>query len=285
MDSAAAFKGTAVRRLLELAEALLGNSDSAALDAQLLLAHALGRNRTWLYARPEAMVDAAALQRFDTLVTARAAGTPVAYLLGTREFWSLPLQVSPAVLIPRPETELLVQTALELGPQGPAQIADLGTGSGAIALALASERPHWHVYATELSAAALAVAEGNRQTLELANVSLLQGTWCEPLPVIALDLIVSNPPYLAEDDEHLGRGDVRFEPRSALVAADSGMQDFRNIAMQAPSRLRRGGWLLLEHGWQQGAAVRSLLQGTGFVQVATRRDAAGRERMTMGRKP
>ena len=141
------------------------------------------------------------------------------------------------------------------------------------------------MYATELSAAALAVAEGNRQTLELANVSLLQGTWCEPLPVIALDLIVSNPPYLAEDDEHLGRGDVRFEPRSALVAADSGMQDFRNIAMQAPSRLRRGGWLLLEHGWQQGAAVRSLLQGTGFVQVATRRDAAGRERMTMGRKP
>lgn len=285
MDSAAAFKGTAVQRSLELAEALLGNSDSAALDAQLLLAHALGRNRTWLYAWPEAMVDAAALQRFDTLVTARAAGTPVAYLLGTREFWSLPLQVSPAVLIPRPETELLVQTALELGPQGPAQIADLGTGSGAIALALASERPHWHVYATELSAAALAVAEGNRQTLELANVSLLQGTWCEPLPVIALDLIVSNPPYLAEDDEHLGRGDVRFEPRSALVAADSGMQDFRNIAMQAPSRLRRGGWLLLEHGWQQGAAVRSLLQGTGFVQVATRRDAAGRERMTMGRKP
>lgn len=284
--SAAAEPGhVCIGSVLEQAAARLCDSDSAALDAQLLLAHVLGKTRTWLYAWPERMVDAQDLQRFEALVAARAAGTPIAYLLGTRDFWSLTLQVNNAVLIPRPETEILVQAALELGPPGPAQVADLGTGSGAIALALASERPQWSVHATESSARALTVAEQNRVALGLANVHMLGGSWCNPLPPGEFDLILSNPPYIAEDDAHLQQGDVRFEPRSALVAGAVGLQDIADVAAQALPRLKRAGWLLLEHGWQQGAAVRSVLQKTGYVEVQTRLDSGGRERMTMGCKP
>lgn len=271
-----------VRALLEHGTARLASSDSATLDAQLLLAAALGKTRTWLYAWPDAVLQPEVVQQFDTLLEARAAGTPVAYLLGTREFWSLPLRVSPAVLIPRPETELLVETALALGPRGAARVADLGTGSGAIALALASERPLWTVHATDTSDAALAVAEGNRQALALGNVRFLAGSWCEPLPAAAYDLILSNPPYIAADDEHLQQGDVRFEPRQALVAGEDGLQDIRDLATQALPRLAAGGWLLVEHGWQQGSAVRALLQQAGYREVATQRDAGGRDRMTMG---
>lgn len=284
---AAAQPRSCVRATLEQAAACLADSDSdsAALDAQLLLAHVLGKNRTWLYAWPEAAVTTPDLQRFDALLAARAAGTPVAYLLGSREFWSLNLQVSPAVLIPRPETELLVQTALELGPAGPALVADLGTGSGAIALALASERLQWQLHATDASADALAVAQCNLAALGLANVKILHGNWCDPLPVHNYDLILSNPPYIAEDDKHLQQGDLRFEPRAALVAEAAGLQDILDLAPPALLRLKQGGWLLLEHGWQQGAAVRSTLQLAGFQQVETRCDPAGRERMTIGCKP
>jgi release factor glutamine methyltransferase len=285
MSAASSTDHACVRRALEQAAAKLGDSDSAALDVQLLLAHVLGKTRTWLYAWPEAAVAEADLQRFDALVAARAAGTPIAYLVGTREFWSLALQVSTAVLIPRPETELLVQTALELGPPGPALVADLGTGSGAVALALASERPQWELHATEFSAAALAVAEQNRQALGFSNVRVLAGSWCEPLLYPSYDLIVSNPPYIAEDDPHLQQGDLRFEPHSALVAGAEGLQDIVDIAAQALLRLKAAGCLLLEHGWQQGPAVRALLQETGFVQVQTRLDTAGRERVTTGCKP
>lgn len=283
--NAAAISQACIRRVLEQAAARLGDSDSAQLDARLLLSHVLGKSRTWLYAWPEAEVGDSALQRFHALLEARAAGTPMAYLLGTREFWSLALQVSPAVLIPRPETELLVQTALELGPAGPALVADLGTGSGAIALALASERPQWQLHATELSRDALAIAEHNRQSLGLANVCMLAGSWCEPLPAGDYDLILSNPPYIADGDEHLQRGDVRFEPRSALVAGDAGLQDIRALAAQALSRLKPAGWLLVEHGWQQGAAVRAILQDAGYTQARTCKDLGGNERMTMGCKP
>jgi release factor glutamine methyltransferase len=285
MSAAAISLQTSVRQVLDQASVRLRASDSAALDAQLLLAHALGKSRTWLYAWPEAAVDAAALQGFHGLLEARAAGTPVAYLLGKQEFWSLTLQVSPAVLIPRPDTELLVQTALELGPAGPALVADLGTGSGAIALALASERPQWQLHATDLSDAALAVAGRNREALGLANVRMLSGSWCEPLQAGDYDLILSNPPYIAADDVHLAQGDLRFEPRSALVAHNEGLADIVILAAQALPRLKRAGWLLIEHGWQQGPAVRALLQQDGYVQVQTRLDAGGRERMTMGCKP
>lgn len=285
MSAAAQPRQECVRSALEQAAARLGDSDSAALDARLLLAHVLGKTRTWLYAWPDAVLAEADLQRFYTLVAARAAGSPIAYLLGTREFWSLTLQVNSAVLIPRPETELLVQIALELGPQGPARVADLGTGSGAIALALARERPQWQLHATEFSAAALAVAEQNRQALGFANVSMLAGSWCEPLPASGYDLIVSNPPYIAEDDLHLQQGDVRFEPRSALVAGAAGLQDIVAISAQALPRLKPAGCLLLEHGWQQGTAVRALLQEAGFVQVRTQLDMGGRERVTLGYKP
>lgn len=274
-----------VRSALEQAAARLGDSESAVLDAQLLLAHVLGKTRTWLYTWPDAALAEADLQRVDALVAARAAGSPIAYLLGSRDFWSLTLQVNTAVLIPRPETELLVQTALELGPSGPALVADLGTGSGAIALALASERPQWQLHATEFSAAALAVAEQNRQTLGFANVCMLAGSWCEPLPASGYDLIVSNPPYIAEDDLHLQQGDLRFEPRSALVAGAAGLQDIVDITAQALTRLKPAGRLLLEHGWQQGPAVRSVLQEVGYVQVQTILDAGGRERVTLGCKP
>lgn len=286
MNAGAPAAGSSVRALLAQSVACLRGSDSAALDAQLLLAQAMGKSRTWLYAWPDADVDSATMQRFAALLAARAAGTPVAYLLGQREFWSLPLEVGPAVLIPRPETELLVETALELGPAGPARVADLGTGSGAIALALAHERALWQLYATDRSAEALAVARCNRDRLGLERqVQCLAGSWCEPLPPQPFDLIVSNPPYLAADDPHLLQGDLRFEPRSALVAAGDGLQDIRDLATQALPRLKSGAWLLVEHGQEQGRAVRALFAAAGYGRIETRPDAAGRERLTLGCKP
>jgi release factor glutamine methyltransferase len=274
-----------VRSTLAAAVARLGAAETGMLDAQLLLAHALGRTRTWLYAWPDAVLEPAALEHFETLLQARVAGQPVAYLTGTREFWSLELQVDPGVLIPRPETELLVQSALELTLPARAVVADLGTGSGAIALALATERPAWQIHAVDSSAAALEVAGRNVAALGLHNVSLLQGSWCALLPAAAYDLIISNPPYIAADDPHLQQGDLRFEPQSALVATGNGLDDISCIAGQARDRLVAGGWLLLEHGWKQGEAVRALLQQAGYVQVQTRHDLGQQERVTMGRKP
>jgi release factor glutamine methyltransferase len=282
MTTAVALSEVSVASVLKQAVAALAASDSAALDAQLLLAHSIGKSKTWLYAWPEAVLDSAALQHFEVLLKARIDGMPVAYLLGAREFWNLSLAVSPAVLIPRPETELLVETALTLGPVGAATVADLGAGSGAICLALASERPLWTLHATEICPAALAVAQRNRQALALDNVRLLHGSWCEPLTAPSYDLIISNPPYIDADDAHLQQGDVRFEPRQALIAGEQGLQDIREIARQALPRLRPAGWLLVEHGWQQGAAVRDILEQAGFQRVQTRCDAGGRERMSMG---
>jgi release factor glutamine methyltransferase len=285
MSAAATVSGPRVRALLEQSAAQLQDSDSALLDVQLLLARALGKSRSWLYAWPEAELEPAAVERFSALLEARRAGTPVAYLLGQREFWSLDLEVTPAVLIPRPETEVLVEAALELGPAGAACVADLGTGSGAIALALAKERPQWQLHATDSSTAALAVAQRNAERLGLARVQFLAGSWCEPLPPQPFDLVVSNPPYLAPDDEHLQQGDLRFEPRSALVAAEDGLQDIRLVATQALPRLKPGGWLLVEHGLEQGAAVRRLFAAAGYTQIETRKDGAGRERLSLGARP
>ncbi|MDR0779380.1 MAG: peptide chain release factor N(5)-glutamine methyltransferase [Pseudomonadales bacterium] len=260
-------------------------ADSAALDAQLLLCAVLGVPRSRLYSHPEQGLSDAAAQHFEALCARRAAGEPVAYILGRREFWNHALEVAPGVLIPRPETELLVETALTLGAGQPGWVADLGTGSGAIALALASERPDWRVVATEYSPAACALAQRNFTAAALPNLSLREGFWCEPLRERGYRLLVANPPYLAADDPHLGQGDLRFEPLSALVAAEQGLADLRQLAAMAPAYLAGGGWLLLEHGWEQGAAVRALLRGAGFAEVATYRDTGARERVSVGQKP
>jgi release factor glutamine methyltransferase len=215
----------------------------------------------------------------------------VAYLIGSRGFWTLDLTVTPAVLIPRPETELLIELALERGriisdrqPGKPVTVADLGTGSGAIALALASEHRQWQVYATDRSAQALVVARANAARLQLEQVHFAQGDWCAALPAgMCFDMIVSNPPYIADDDPHLGQGDLRFEPRSALVADVRGLADLEAICQQSRSWLCEGGCLLLEHGHEQGHQVRALLTSRGFDDVHSRRDLAGHERVTLGR--
>jgi release factor glutamine methyltransferase len=272
--------GTALRA----ATSALDGSESAALDAQLLLASVLGKSRSWLYTWPEQLLAASSARDFEGLVRRRAAGEPVAYLVGSREFWSLPLRVSPAVLIPRPETETLVRAVLDLLPTGRQRVADLGTGSGAIALALASERPQWELHATDCSQEALQQAQDNVRALGL-TVQLHLGDWLEALPDSRFDALVSNPPYLADSDPHLQQGDLRFEPRSALVAADDGHGDLNRLAAAAPAHLGEGGWLLLEHGWQQGGAVRTLLRARGFVAIQTRCDEGGRERVTQAQWP
>lgn len=258
--------------------------DSARRDAEILLGHLLGKPRSWLYAWPEQPLDAAQAADYAALLERRRAGVPVAYLTGEREFWSLSLRVTDATLIPRPETETLVEWALELALPATAAVVDLGTGSGAIALALAAERRGWRVTATDASAAALAVAEDNARRLCPGRIRCLQSGWFAHLQGDQFDLIVSNPPYIESDSPWLFSGDVRFEPRSALVAGSTGLDDLRQLADAAPDHLRPGGWLLLEHGFQQGWAVRQLLIDAGFVEVATRCDLAGLERITGGRR-
>ena len=255
-------------------------------DAELLLAHALERPRSWLYSHGAEKLDATVATRFDELVARRHAGEPVAYLTGHRGFWQFDLQVSPATLIPRPETELLVELTLERLPTDrPLRIADLGTGSGAIALALAYERPLAKVIATDASADALAVAAANARTLGLANVRFLRGDWFAPIAGKTFDLIASNPPYIADGDAHLGEGDLRFEPRSALASGIDGLDAIRRITAEASAHLVPGGWLVLEHGWNQGDAVRSLLAAAGLVDVETVRDLEQRDRISLGRIP
>ncbi len=266
-----------------LANADLPDSPSARLDAELLLAAALGKPRSHLRTWPEKEVEAAAFERFFRDLARRRGGEPVAYILGRQGFWSLELDVAPDTLIPRPDTELLVETSLALLPATPQQVLDLGTGSGAIALALASERPVWSVVGVDRIAEAVALAERNRQRLKLGNASFSESHWFSALAGRRFALIVSNPPYIAADDRHLGEGDVRFEPASALVSGPDGLDDIRLIVAQAPAHLQPGGWLLLEHGFAQADAVRQLLCAAGFAEVHSRRDLAGHERISLGR--
>ena len=257
-----------------------------AVDAECLLAHALGRSRTWLFTHAGDAVDEADAARFLDLVGQREAGRPVAYLVGSQGFWTLDLAVTEATLVPRPETELLVELALARLPVGEsARVADLGTGSGAIALALAKERPLAAVVATDASKAALAVAVGNAERNGIDTVWFRRGDWCEALGKERFDLVASNPPYIAEGDPHLAQGDLRFEPASALSSGVDGLDAIRAIIGAAPRHLVPGGWLLLEHGWDQGAAVRALLVDAGFVEVETARDLEGRDRVGLGRRP
>ena len=268
-----------------LAAVDLPDSPSARLDAELLLAHVLGKPRSYLRTWPEHEPDAEQCAAFAGLLQRRRAGEPVAYLLGRQGFWSLDLEVTADTLIPRPDTELLVETALTVAPATPLEALDLGTGTGAIALALAAERPAWRVTGVDRIDAAVALATRNGQRLGLENARFLASHWFDALAERRYQLIVSNPPYIAAGDRHLGEGDVRFEPASALVAGPDGLDDIRRIVAQAPRHLLPGGWLLLEHGFDQGAAVRALLDGAGFVEAHSRRDLAGHERISLGRRP
>ena len=255
------------------------------LDAQLLLARVLQRPREWLIAHDDAPLSAGQQQRFAADCARRAAGEPLAYLLGEREFHGLMLQVGPAVLVPRPDTETLVDWALELLADAPGTapaMADLGTGSGAIALALKHARPDARVCAVEISPAALAVARANGQRLGL-DVQWLAGSWWQPFQDRRFDLVSSNPPYIAAGDPHLPA--LRHEPLQALSPGGDGLSDLRHIVQAAPLHLQPGGWLLLEHGHDQAEAVRALLLQAGLTQVTTRRDLAGRPRCSGGRRP
>lgn len=259
--------------------------DSGRLEAELLLSHCLGESRSFLYTWPEREVAEDRETAFNALVSARRAGQPVAYLTGRREFWSLEFEVNEHTLIPRPETETLVAWALELSLPSGACVADWGTGSGAIALALASERPTWQLLAIDCSADALAVAGANCRRLELGNVRFALGDWGAGSAPHSLDLIVSNPPYVAAGDPHLEQGDLRFEPQSALVAGHDGLEAIRRIAGDALAALKPAGWLLLEHGFEQGPAVAELLRSEGFTDVECRCDLAGHQRVSGGRSP
>ncbi|ELQ6061628.1 peptide chain release factor N(5)-glutamine methyltransferase [Cronobacter sakazakii] len=257
-------------------------SESPRRDAEILLAFVTGRTRTFILAFGETALTDDELTRLDALLARRAAGEPVAYLIGQREFWSLPLEVSPATLIPRPDTECLVEQALARLPATPCRILDLGTGTGAIALALASERPDCHVTALDVIPEAVALAKRNAQRLGIDNVTILQSHWFSALTDVRFSLIVSNPPYIDGDDPHLSQGDVRFEPKSALVADDAGLADLETLVTEARRFLEDNGWLMLEHGWQQGEAVRELFTRAGYQGVETCRDYGGNERMTLG---
>lgn len=267
--------------LLNAAE--LPDSPTPRLDAELLLAHALGKSRSYLHTWPERELDARQLERYQAAIVRRQAGEPVAYILGQQGFWSLELEVASHTLIPRPDTELLVETVLALLPDTPAALLDLGTGTGAIALALASERPAWRLTGVDRVPEAVALAERNRARLKLSNANFAESHWFSALVGHRFQLIVSNPPYIAADDRHLAEGDVRFEPSSALVAGADGLDDIRLIIQQAPGYLEAGGWLLLEHGFDQAAAVRELLSARGFSAVESRRDLGGQERISLGR--
>ena len=259
--------------------------DEARREAELLLAHALDRPRSWFYAHAGDVLDGGQVQAYDALLRRRAEGEPVAQITGMRGFWSLELAVTRDTLIPRPETELLVELALDRLPaDAMAQVLDLGTGTGAIALAIASERPLADVTAVDASQAALDVARANAADAGLP-LRLLHGDWYAPVAGEVYRMIVSNPPYIADDDPHLAQGDLRFEPRSALASGADGLDALRVIIAGAPAHLLPGGWLLVEHGQEQGAAVRSLLQASGFARVETARDLERRDRVSLGQWP
>jgi release factor glutamine methyltransferase len=275
------------RRMAELRHVLAAATQRLGerIDAEALLLHVLRKPRSWLFSHADDELDLDVQTAYAALVERRAQGEPVAYLTGYRGFWSMDLEVTPATLIPRPETELLVELALQrLPPDRACSVADLGTGSGAIALALARERPLAQVVATDASAAALEVAQRNAQRLRVVNITFAHGDWLAPLAERRFDLLVSNPPYIEADDPHLMRGDLRFEPASALASGSDGLDDIRRIVRDAHDHLVAGGWLLLEHGWNQGEAVRAWLEAEGYAEVFTAQDIERRDRISGGRR-
>ncbi|WP_086775693.1 peptide chain release factor N(5)-glutamine methyltransferase [Vibrio coralliirubri] len=263
-----------------------GDNTSPSIDAAVLLCHALDKPRSYLLTWPEKHLTSEQESEFNALLKRRLTGEPVAYIIGEREFWSLPLKVSPSTLIPRPDTERLVEVALDktYGKQG--AILDLGTGTGAIALALASEMPNRQVTGIDLRPEAQQLATENAQRLNITNATFLHGSWFEPLSseeVVKFSLIVSNPPYIEKNDPHLSQGDVRFEPITALVAEEKGLADIRYISENARGFLENEGWLAFEHGYDQGLAVREIMQALGYLDVVTEKDYGGNDRVTLGR--
>jgi|SaaInlStandDraft_4_1057021.scaffolds.fasta_scaffold01003_6 release factor glutamine methyltransferase len=274
---------TPIKELLSQARNALTDSDTAQLDAELLLSHQLNKSRTWLHTWPDELIAKESARAFNQLILRRQNGEPIAHIIGKQSFWSLELKVTAETLIPRPDTELLVEEALSTIPDDhPCTIADLGTGSGAIALAIASERPNALITATDQSEAALQIAAENAAAHQLSNVTFKQGSWFEPLQQQPFDLILSNPPYIAEGDPHLSQGDVRFDPDSALSSGSSGLDDLQQIISEAPQHLKTEGRLIVEHGYDQGKAVRSLFEQHHYRTVTTRRDLAGAERISYG---
>ncbi|MFU0446101.1 peptide chain release factor N(5)-glutamine methyltransferase [Pseudocitrobacter faecalis] len=259
----------------------LRESESPRRDAEILLGHITGKTRTFIMAFDETVLTSAERAPLDTLLARRERGEPIAHLVGMREFWSLPLAVSPVTLIPRPDTECLVEQALARLPEEPCEILDLGTGTGAIALAIASERPDCRVTAVDFIADAVALAQQNAQTLGIDNVTILQSDWFSALAGRQFAMIVSNPPYIDEQDPHLAQGDVRFEPKTALVAADEGLADLAHIIHEGRQALLSGGIMLLEHGWTQGDAVRQLFTDAGYLQAQTCKDYGNNDRLTL----
>ena len=275
---------TTIKQAMHWAQTQLQQaSDSIHADVEILLAHVLQKDRAWLHTWPDKILNHEQLQTFTRLIERRLQGEPVAYLTGKRGFWTLDLQVNRATLIPRPETELLVEQALLHQPQNqPCQVLDLGTGSGAIALAIASERPSSQVTAIEISADALAVAQANAKRLGIKNIQFLHGNWFEPLQKQCFDLIVSNPPYIACHDPHLQQGDVRHEPATALVSGEDGLDAIRIIIGQAAEYLKKDAWLLFEHGYDQADAIAKLLKKKHYKNITQVRDLAGHVRVSGG---
>ena len=267
---------------LQQAVKRLSASESAKRDTQILLQHATGRSRTYILAFDETELSAHELQQLEELLQRREFGEPIAYIVGEREFWSLPLYVSPATLIPRPDTECLVEQALIRLPSTDCRILDLGTGTGAIALALASERPNSTVIGVDFNPEAVVLAERNQQRLSIFNVRFSQSDWFTSLSNELFDMIVSNPPYIDEGDIHLNQGDVRFEPATALIAEEHGLSDLAHIIAESKRYLKQQGWLLLEHGWQQGLAVRELFSENGYTNIETCLDYGGKDRVSLG---
>jgi len=264
----------------------LPESDTPALDAEILLCHVLGKERVYLYTWPEKELEPCQLSEFEALLARRQKGEPVAYITGLREFWSLPLKVNESTLIPRPDTERLVEVALDAFSNSiylytPLNVVDLGTGTGAIALALASECPDWKVMGVDQSEDAVNLAKENAQLNHLERVQFQVGSWCEDLPHNCFDLIISNPPYIVEADPHLSQGDVRFEPLSALVSPENGLLDIVQIARQSSLCLKSNGWLMVEHGFEQASAVRQIFKGYGYSAVSSYQDLSGNDRVTV----
>ena len=272
-----------ISQLLQSAVQLNHLSDTSRLDCELLLCYLLDVDRTYLKTWPDRELSETIEEQFQQLLQRRIIGEPVAYLIGTQGFWTLDLKVSADTLIPRPETELLVEAALELELPQQAKVLDLGTGTGAIALALATEQSRWQVSAVDLMPGAVQLAKENCQRCQLENVEIFQSHWFADIAPQSFDLIVSNPPYIETDDAHLTQGDVRFEPASALVSGPQGLDDLRLLVAQSVNYLVDCGWLIVEHGYQQGPAVRDLFEQAGFALVETRVDLNNLERITLGR--
>ncbi len=260
-------------------------TDTPKLDAEVMLLHIIHKQRGHLYTWPDERLTSEQVKAFGEMVARRLLGTPIAHIVGEREFWSLPFMVNPTTLIPRPDTEILVETALNLPMAENARVLDLGTGTGAIALSLAFEKPEWQITAVDKIIEAVALAKANRAHLKLPQVEIVQSDWFDSVGSYDFNLIVSNPPYIDETDEHLSQGDVRFEPQSALTAGEEGFADLYHIASCARDYLKPGGYLLLEHGYGQAIQLRDKMIELGYENVATVRDFGSNDRCTLGRWP